>query len=271
MARPGWLGADARSTTAPRRPSPWRTGGRRSPGGSSPSSTRPCCSSARCATSPGWPWRLHYQEYGSDASFPYGDTSTRRRDGESTCSDGWMVHTSAVVETGGILNGVALRLLLTGIAVSLAPRAARLPARHRSGARPRQLDDRTRRASPPGPARRIDRAAQPGAWSSTGPSRCSSGTVATTPSARPCSWTSTTSRTSTTPSATGRVTSSSSRSPPGWRAALRGGDTIGRMGGDEFVVLLDGNAAGRRARTGRGAAARRAEPALRALLTRRCR
>ena len=104
----------------------------------------------------------------------------------------------------------------------------------------RQLVAADRPAAPPGTARRPRRVAQPG--TRDGPHRAAacSRTAARTPSAPCSSSTSTTSRTSTTRSATAPVTGCWSRSRPRLSSTLRDADTIGRMGGDEFVVLLDG-------------------------------
>ena len=77
------------------------------------------------------------------------------------------------------------------------------------------------------------------------------------PARRAASSTSTTSRRSTTASATARATSSSWRSPSGCAARSARGDTLARMGGDEFAILVEDPSAPAPPERGRRAPARR--------------
>jgi len=190
---------------------------------------------------PGMSVSLLYQDYGSHVSFRYGKDQADQATAVIDLGNGWTVHTSGVIRTGGILGGDTLLLLASGVTVSvLLALLLYVLGTGRERAR-RQLEERTRElhhqalhdalTGLPNRALVLDRAEQMLERN----------------------------RRSHTNSAAlfldlddfknvndtlGHGAGDQLLVAVGARltTALRGGDTIGRMGGDEFVVLLDGSA-----------------------------
>ena len=190
---------------------------------------------------PGMSVSMRYRDNGSDATFRYGEA----QDGDETATidlgDGWTVQTSGAIHTGGILEGDALLLLLSGVTVSvLLGLLLYVLGTSRERAR-RQLEERTRElhhqalhdalTGLPNRALILDRAEQmlernrrnktngAALFLDLDDFKRVNDTLGHGAGDRLLVAVAT------------RLTT-----------ALRGGDTIGRMGGDEFVVLLDGSA-----------------------------
>ena len=189
---------------------------------------------------PGWTALMRYQAGGSDVTFNRGAPETGAETATVDLHNGWTVHVSGVIETGSITEGDALLLLLAGVLASLLlgvlifvlgtgrERARRqlqertkqlhhqalhdaltgLPNRALVMDRAEQLLERDRRDQTTGAALFLDLDDFKNINDTLGHRAGDRLLVAVT----------------------ARLSS-----------ALRGVDTIGRMGGDEFVVLLDGS------------------------------
>ncbi len=189
---------------------------------------------------PGWSASMRYHDGGSDVTFRSGEPEAGAETATVDLHNGWTVHTSAVIETGSIREGDALLLLLAGVTASLLlgvlifvlgtgrERARRqleertkelhhqalhdaltgLPNRALVMDRAEQLLERDRRDQTSGAALFLDLDDFKNINDTLGHRAGDRLLVAVA----------------------ARLSS-----------ALRGVDTIGRMGGDEFVVLLDGS------------------------------
>ena len=190
---------------------------------------------------PGMSVSLVYREYGSNFSFRYGASQADEEVATVDLGDGWSVHTSGAIESGGVLDGDPLLLLLSGITVSvLLGLLLYVLGTGRERAR-RQLEERTRElhhqalhdalTGLPNRALVLDRAEQ-----MLERNRRSQ----TTGAALFLDLDDFKNVNDTLGHGAGDhlLVAVSAR----LATALRGGDTIGRMGGDEFVVLLDGSA-----------------------------
>jgi diguanylate cyclase (GGDEF)-like protein len=191
---------------------------------------------------PGMAVTLSYQDDSTSARFPYRAAESDADSQTVELGDGWTVQTSAVVEAGSVLDGEALLLLISGSAVSvLLGLLVWVLGTGRERAR-RQVEDRTRElhhqalhdalTGLPNRALVLDRAEQ----MLDRHRRNQSGGAALFLDLDDFKNVNDT---------LGHGAGDHLLVGVAQRlsSVLRGGDTIGRMGGDEFVVLLDGTAA----------------------------